>query len=601
MIWLRPYWLLALIPLAVLLWWCWQRRPAGASWQKLLPAHLAKHLLTGQEGAQSRWPLLMLALAWLLATLAMAGPSWEQDKYPLYQLKGGRVLVMDMSNSMRATDLSPDRLTQAKFKAIDLVRQLKEGETGLVAYAGAAFTVAPMTRDGSTLEYLIQALSPEIMPVQGSRSDLGIEKAVDLLKQAGYRRGDILLFTDGLNDKERSLISKLDLGPFKVSALVFGTDQGAPIRSLSGELLKDDKGQVVIAKSHLSETCSVIAGLCIKAGLDDGDLKTLLTPKDDGQTKSNEVITLPKDGGRYLLWLLVPLVLLAFRRGLLVLALVALLPMVKPAEAAVFKNDNQQGYQQYQDKDYAQAAKTFTDPNWQAAALYRDGKYQQAADLWAKQSGASAHFNEGNALAKAGKLDQAISAYDEALDTQPDFPDARFNRDLVKKQLDQQKKDGKGDDKKSGKDNNKDQNKDGKSSSKPNQQDDKGNKNNKPGQQKDGNKGQDPQQQPKADNQSGQDKKKDQGQSGQQQKPQQPKDGKDDQGMTPQGADKKGDDKARQQPAQLSKGDGQSQGPMMSADKLLDAVNNDPGYLLQQKMLRAYEAQAKKGKEQQQW
>lgn len=589
MIWLRPSWLLALLPLALLLWWCWQRRPAGSGWQKLLPPHLAKHLLVGKDGAQSRWPLAALALAWLLGTLALAGPSWEQDQYPLYQLKGGRVLVMDMSLSMRATDLAPDRLTQAKYKAIDLVRRLNEGETGLVAYAASAYTIAPLTRDGATLEHLLQALSSEIMPAQGSRADLGVVQAIELLQQAGYRRGDILLFTDGLNPKENRALANLDLGPFNLSTLVFGTEAGAPIRTLSGELLKDGQGQVIIPQSRLSDTCGAVNGLCIKAGLDDGDLNALLTRPDSGQTQSDEVMTLPKDGGRYLLWLLLPLALLAFRRGLLVLALVAVLP--QPSHAALFKNQGQEAYQQYQAKDYAEAANQFSDPNWQAAALYRAGHYQDAAALWQDQPGAQARYNQGNALAKAGDTQGAIGAYQEALAEQPDFADARFNLDLLNQQQDQQQQ-GQGDQ--------------GDESSGQKEQDQKpGDQGQQPGDQSDADKGKpqdqgDNAQKPKEPD-AGQQGDKDAG-AKDQPKPQGNEQGQEDDKPSPQGADDKGKDQGRQQKAGLAKGEGDpSQGPMLNSDKLLDAVNDDPGYLLQQKMRRAYEAQAKHDKEEEQW
>ncbi|WP_192954849.1 VWA domain-containing protein [Gallaecimonas mangrovi] len=618
MILLRPYWLLALIPLAVLLWWCWQRRPAGSGWQKLLPPHLAKHLLTGQDGAQSRWPLLLLALGWLIATLALAGPSWRQDKYPLYQLSGGRVIVMDMSMTMRATDLTPDRLTQSKFKAIDLVRALKEGETGLVAYAGDAFTISPLTKDASTLEHLIHALSSEIMPVQGQRADLGIKKAMALLTHAGFKRGNILLFTDGFTKQEQSAISNLDLGEFKVSALVFGTPQGAPIKTMSGGLLKGDNGQVVIPQTHMSDVCSAVNGLCIKAGLDDGDIKALLTKPKGKEDKSDEVISLPQDGGRYLLWLLVPLLLLAFRRGLLVAALgVTLVQMAPQAHADAFKNRSQEGYQQYQKKDFKAAANTFNDPDWRAAALYRAGQYKAAAKLWATQKGAKARYNEGNALAKAGQLDDALKAYDKALKEKPDFKDARFNRDLVKKQQAQHKN-------KQGSDQNK--NKDGKNQNKDqqgNSQNNKGNQGKKPGDQspkskdnkgqnkgkKPGDKGKQKDQQPQ-DNKAQQNPNNAQNPQQNQDKKQQSQQGansqqpKDKQQAEPQKAQAEGDKdtkKGQQQAAKALPKDGKGPATQTEADKILDSVNDDPGYLLQQQMRRAYEARKRNAKEDQPW
>lgn len=581
---LRPWWLLALVPLVILLWWLWQRRPASSSWQKVLPPHLARHLLTDQQGKHSQWPLLALAGAWLLAVLALAGPSWSQDRYPLYHLNAGRVLVMDMSLSMRATDVPPDRLTQARFKAIDLVRHIKEGETGLVAYAGDAFEIAPMTRDGSTLIHLISALSPEIMPVQGSRADRGVALALKLLKQAGFHRGDIILVTDGLDKKERDAIDQLPLDHFRLSALVLGTDSGAPLRTLSGTLLKDAKGNVVIPERNLKDTCAVVSGLCITAGMDDNDISALLKPQASGETRSDDVLTLPIDGGRYLLWLLLPLVLLAFRRGLLVLVLVAVLP--KPSEAGWFQNQAQDSYQQYQQGHYQAAAASATSAQWRAAALYRQGAYLKAADLWHRMAGAEARYNEGNALARAGHRQQAIDAYNKALALQPDMADARYNRDLLEKQQHQ-----------------------GKTPANSSQPPKPGNKNNakqqqgnnkQPGKQQPDKKGQphgqDKQQQPKAKQQPGNKAPANKPKAGEQKpKGQNPK-------LQPQGAGK-GQQKARKAPGKLAtkSGSGGPLGPQMSADKVLDAVNDDPGYLLQKKMQAAYQRRNHQGKEKQQW
>ena len=137
---LRPWWLLLLALIPLLLWW-WRRPQHGHGWHQLLPTHLAQVLVRDSGSVQrpQRWQLL-LALA--LATLSLAGPSWERLPQPVYQLDNGQVLVVDMSLSMRSTDLSPNRLSQLQFKAMALVSQYLDGETGLVAYAGDAYVIS---------------------------------------------------------------------------------------------------------------------------------------------------------------------------------------------------------------------------------------------------------------------------------------------------------------------------------------------------------------------------------------------------------------------------------------------------------------------------
>ena len=88
-----------------------------------------------------------------------------------------------MSRSVYANDIKPSRLAQIKYKAQDLLPLLNQGQTGLVAYAGDAYTLSPLTTDSATLSNLVQNLSPEIMPIQGARADLGVKQAISIMKQ----------------------------------------------------------------------------------------------------------------------------------------------------------------------------------------------------------------------------------------------------------------------------------------------------------------------------------------------------------------------------------------------------------------------------------
>ncbi|CAM5205432.1 VWA domain-containing protein [Alishewanella longhuensis] len=143
---LRPLWLLALLPAALLWWLLRTRRQDLSPWQQLIANHLQPIVLISQQLQRRQpWAMPLLALCWLLSVLALTGPSWQKLPQPALTIKKATVLIMDMSLSMRATDMTPDRLTQQRFKALDFVEQLREGDLALVSYAADAFVISPLT------------------------------------------------------------------------------------------------------------------------------------------------------------------------------------------------------------------------------------------------------------------------------------------------------------------------------------------------------------------------------------------------------------------------------------------------------------------------
>ena len=370
---IRPEWLLALVPLALALLSLWRQHESHSAWNRYIAPHLAKILVT-QGNKKSRRPLHLLALTWLIATLALAGPAVNKQSLPVFAAEQGRVLVMDMSVSMFATDLAPNRLTQAKFRATDLLRNLKEGETGLVAFAGDAFTISPLTRDTGTLLNLLPTLSPEIMPVRGSNLAAGLTQAKTLLAQGGHIRGDIILMTDGITaaqfDEANSALSGTQ---YRLAVVAFGTSQGAPIRLPDGQLQRDSSNEVVVASTDfalLQKLAVNNKGVLIQNRTDGNDLAQLqqwLSDAADAKATDLDGETW-QDLGPYLALLLLLPALFSFRQGIvasvgfITLAGSLLLAAVpQPAHARVWDNawDNvwkttdQQAMQAYQSQDYA--------------------------------------------------------------------------------------------------------------------------------------------------------------------------------------------------------------------------------------------------------
>src|SRR5690606_1719932 len=190
---LRPQWLWALAALPVLAWWWRRRRVRESAWRQAVDPHLLPHLLEAGGGSRGRAGVAVAALAYVLATVALAGPAWRQVAQPGWQAPAPLVVALDLSSATGATDLPPSRLLQARAKLDALLDQRIGGQVGLVAYADDAFTVAPLTEDAANVALFVDALEPTIMPVDGRRADRAIAWSARLLGQAGFDHGDILL------------------------------------------------------------------------------------------------------------------------------------------------------------------------------------------------------------------------------------------------------------------------------------------------------------------------------------------------------------------------------------------------------------------------
>ena len=452
---LRPLWLFALIPLILMLWMMWRRRLLSRSWQRVVDPRLLAHLLIGKNARQGPWAMLAVGLGGLLAILALAGPAWQKLPQPVFRQQSALVLVLDLSLSMNAADVQPSRLERAKLKLRDILNQQKEGQTGLIVYAATPFVVSPLTTDAQTIISQLEVLTPALMPAQGSHPGSAIRLAQKLLKQAGVAHGGVLLITDGLNGSEsdslKTAISHLVEAGDRLSVLGVGTPTGAPIPNPAGGFVTNDTGAIVIPRLDDASLAALAnQGHGVYRGLspDDSDFHALLAPFKPSFDQQQDIRVHGllsdqwRDEGP---WLLLPLLLLgalAFRRGYLVVLLLVILPQTHPAYASgwssLWQRDDQRGQQAMDANQPQRAAKLFHDPQWRAAADYRAGNYQAALDNLKGIDNAEADYNRGNALAKMGRLQEALQAYDAALKRDPELGDASYNRNLVEELLKKQ-------------------------------------------------------------------------------------------------------------------------------------------------------------------
>jgi Ca-activated chloride channel family protein len=462
---LYPLWFLLLPVLAGFVWWLKQSHDSTAQWNDFIDEKLRPYILSTGSGEKNKTFMMSIAFAGLIATFALAGPSWDKRSVPAFQTQQGLVVAMDLSTSMILDDITPSRLVRSRFKLIDLLKLRQEGQTGLVVFAGAAFAVSPLTDDTNNIIEQVKHLGPGIMPSQGSRIDLAIDEAVQLLKQSDFKKGNILLITDGLADLEKTLerAEKAKQEGYKISILAVGTTRGATIPLAGGRVYTKSDGSPIIAsldEEQLQQVVKAGGGYYKLSELSDNDVAYFnqqFSPKKDQQfnpdiaDKKDREVEYWNNAGIYLSLLLIPFVLLLFRRGVLFSVALAflLLPQTETANAyewdALWKNDNQLGQTALENKQADKAVKLFKRSDWQAAAAYRNEDYKKASTLYSQFDTADAYYNQANALARQGQYDKAIEAYNQALSKNSKLQDAMDNKALIEQLKKQQGKDQKKD------------------------------------------------------------------------------------------------------------------------------------------------------------
>ncbi|MGQ8366808.1 vWA domain-containing protein [Glaciecola sp. 1036] len=461
---LRPLALIGILILPIFSYLLLKVQNRKTAWRSLVPTHLQAHLLSESSKQGYKAPFWMLAFVWIVCCIALAGPTWEKLPQPVYQSQTGKVVLMDMSLSMRSTDVNPDRLTRAKFKALDLIERIDEGEIGLVAYAGDAFVISPLTQDIENIENLLPSLSPEIMPVLGSNPFAGLHQAAELLANAGYTEGDIYWITDGIEYPDVELVQEfMNETSFRLSVLLVGTEQGAPIKLVDGTLLKDNRGNIVLPKVNSRYLTQAFGNKPVKLTemtTNTSDIERMIL---SDNTFNRDVVASDeeikgdvwRDMGAFLALAILPFALWFFRKGVLfsLIFVISFLSSPEPAYAdesdalpkpelgivdKMFLNNDQKGVRQYYQQDYETAQESFDRPDWKAAAAYKAGDYETALSLYEGLDGIENTYNAGNALAQLGRLQDAIDAYDKVLSEQPSHVEAMENKKIVESMMQQQ-------------------------------------------------------------------------------------------------------------------------------------------------------------------
>jgi len=319
--WIRPYFLILLIPALLLLLANIWRKSSANTWANICDAHLLPRITVRLGDTSSQLHVLWLALIWTIAIIALAGPSFHKVELPFYKNSHPVVILMDLSANMLATDVKPNRLKRARYKLRDLLQALPNHPVALVAFAGEPFLAAPLTTDSRTIQNLLPSLKPSIMPEAGHNTAMALAFARQLLSEAGKKEGSVILLTSGSDASDAiTRAAMLKSQGYKLHVLGIGTQEGSPIKTAYG-FAKNDAGQIIVTKldeSRLKGIAQAGDGTYRTYTADNSDIESILSLIDTEATYIADQHTRQTvfwdDAGYYGVFVIMLLLLPIFRR-----------------------------------------------------------------------------------------------------------------------------------------------------------------------------------------------------------------------------------------------------------------------------------------------
>lgn len=496
-------WALSLLPIMwLLLFFFYRVKSSHHRLEEFIDKHLLAYLLIDKTKHKKSLLLsvVLWSIVWSLFVVAMAGPRWNFREIETYSKDQNMVIIIDLSESMNATDTKPSRLLRAKQKIEDLLNELQGLKIGLIAFAADPHMITPITEDKETIRYLLQSLNTDLVYIQGSRLSPALEMAQKMLEaELGTNKSILLISDGGFEDSGAFMTAKklADRG-IVIHAMGVGTPEGAPLRDTLGNIVKK-KGNTVVSKLEKEKLVDISKtghGLYLETGVGDKSEKALIMEFE----KSNDVISLKKkqlwdEGFAWFLLPVLPIVLWWFRSGhifaLSILLFASPLSANEPGRLVMatsepgetpwlpspqhsttnvarasrpgpllsasslseqgvwpwlplsgyFKNADTKGCEAIEEGRYEDAAHLFQDSYRKGVACYRAGNFAEAEKMFRESSreevALSAAYNLGNTLVQQQKFTEAIEAYEEVLQKNPDHLQAKENLALVKKLMEQ--------------------------------------------------------------------------------------------------------------------------------------------------------------------
>ena len=387
---LRPWFLLLLLIPLSFYFSIFKGNQNVSSWEKVCDKNLLNYLLIKDKSSKRKIGVALMYLGLILSIVAMSGPTWKKYDIPALNNQSPVMIVLNMSSDMLKTDIKPNRLDRAKIEISQLLRDLGSSEVALVAYTNEPFLISPMTSDPEIIINLLDAVVPDIMPINGDRLDRAINLADKKITEAGYKNGNIVVFT---------CETPMSLGS-AISAVKQASKNGNSVNIVNISTTQNDK---------LKQIASMGDGIYLQSGDNIKLIANRILKQKENYKKGNNKTAQWLDFGWYLLLVVALCCLNFFRKGVLIVVLT--LCISSTAEAGFWFNDNFIAMKSFKQKQYSDAAEKFENIKWKGASYYKDGDFELAAKLFENQNDVESMYNYGNALAKSGKIDDAIKIY----------------------------------------------------------------------------------------------------------------------------------------------------------------------------------------------
>lgn len=418
---IRPLWLLLLIIPALFYYKYFKGVKNKSSWENVVDKNLLNFLLLKGSSKNRKTLGYMAFTVFILAIIAIAGPTWNKKEVPNMLPENPIIIVLNLSSDMNATDLSPSRLTRAKYKISDLLKSLKSVQAGMIVYTDEPFLVSPITEDTNIIINMLSSIDSSIMPSNGDRLDRAINLAAKSLQNGGYKSGNIIFFTSDVGQKFDMALNEAK----KLKNLNYDLS----IINVSAE--KNEKLEMISKNGN---------GEYVAVSINDNDIKLINNKinKDFSKfLKTSENISMVWEEYGYWLSIIILVVsLYFFRKGILIVTFI--ISIATPTKASFFMNNNEEGLVFFKNKEFEKASQTFKDSRWLGSSYYRLEDYEKAYNEFTKHKDKTSLYNQGNALAKLGKIEDAIKKYEAVIEQDPTHEDAKFNLEYLKQQQNQQ-------------------------------------------------------------------------------------------------------------------------------------------------------------------
>lgn len=450
---LRPEWFYAAAALIFLPFLVYTRRRSGGAWRAAADWSLLRAQLVPVRVKKIVFPVVLLGACQIAAIFALAGPAFEKLPQPVLKQGADTVFLTDISVFMTVGDVKPSRMRRAAFKLSDMLKQTRDGQNALILYDNEEFVATPLTSDAKVIKSILPTIEAGMMGGQTPKPAKAIDKAAQMFAHAGVKNGNVVMLGAYLDDADLgdALRAARDLknAGHKLFVIGVGDTAGAPVVLPDGSFLKIGGKPVLsgVSQKAFEALARAGGGSYAKLSADDSDFKAFLNAKnangavDPSRFLENQKADVYKDVGYRLVWGILPVAALCFRRGWLAV-FAAMIFLSSPSQAFELRD-------LFVRRDVSAArdlkeGKTvspdvFKDDSWRGAAAYKAGDYETAVDALSAANAPDDRYNLGNALAHAGKYEEAIAAYKDVLNENPDHADAAFNKKYLEEKLKQQR------------------------------------------------------------------------------------------------------------------------------------------------------------------